>query len=201
MNDLEKLTEYFREFPGIGPRQAKRFVYFLLRKNDNYIKELSNLIPKIKQNTAVCSRCQKYFTKRHNENLCDICSSKNRDPSKLMIVARDTDLETIEKSGSFNGFYFVLGGLLPHLEEDAQKFIRIKELKELLLLTKEKAKEIILALNANPDGDNTANYLKKFLSKEFSNVKISVLGRGLSTGSELEYADKETIFNALENRK
>ena len=200
MNDIDKLAEYFKEFPGIGPRQAKRFVYFLLRKNPGYVQELSNLIPKIKQSITICPDCQRYFTKQGQQITCEICSSQNRDYSKLMIVARDSDFEAVEKSDSYNGFYFILGGLLPHLEEDAQKFIRVKELKNIIKERKENnLNEVILAMNANPDGDSTTNYLKKILEEE--GVKTSILGRGLSTGSELEYADKNTILNALENRK
>lgn len=199
MNDIEKLTEYFREFPGIGPRQAKRFVYFLLRKNEQYVRELSQLIPQVRRNISICEDCFKYFTKRNDNFKCDICT-QNRDKSLLLIVARDTDLESIEKSGSYNGYYFVLGGLLPILENDAQKFIRLKELLNVVdKKTQEGLEEIILAMNANPDGDNTASFLKKqFIDK---NLKITLLGRGLSTGSELEYADTDTIKNALFNRK
>ena len=199
MNDIDKLTEYFREFPGIGPRQAKRFVYFLLRKNEQYSRELAALIPQVRRNISVCPDCFRYFTKNNNLNICDICS-QNRDHSQLMIVARDTDLEAIEKSDGFYGYYFVLGGQLPILESEAQKFIRYKELVALIQRKKEKGmNEIILALSANPDGDNTATFLQNNLADD--QIKISKLGRGLSTGSELEYADKDTIKNALENRK
>ncbi|MFA7194014.1 MAG: toprim domain-containing protein [Candidatus Paceibacterota bacterium] len=199
MNDIDKLTEYFREFPGIGPRQAKRFVYFLLRKNEQYVRELATLIPQVRRNVSVCQDCFKYFTKNNNLNVCDICF-QSRDHSQLMVVARDTDLEAIEKSDGFHGYYFVLGGQLPILESEAQKFIRFKELIALIEKKKEKGlAEIILALSANPDGDNTANFLRNELASY--NLKISTLGRGLSTGSELEYADKDTIKNALENRK
>lgn len=199
MNDIDKLTEYFREFPGIGPRQAKRFVYFLLRKNEQYVRELATLIPQVRRNVSVCQDCFKYFTKNNNLNVCDICF-QNRDHSQLMVVARDTDLEAIEKSDGFHGYYFVLGGQLPILESEAQKFIRFKELIALIEKKKEKGlAEIILALSANPDGDNTANFLRNELASY--NLKISTLGRGLSTGSELEYADKDTIKNALENRR
>ncbi len=199
MNDIEKLTEYFREFPGIGPRQAKRFVYFLLRKNEQYVRELSALIPQVRRNISVCQDCFKYFTKSNNLNICEICF-QNRDHSQLMVIARDTDLEAIEKSDGFHGYYFVLGGQLPILESEAQKFIRFKELVALIERKKEKGlEEIILALSANPDGDNTATFLRNELTSY--NLKISTLGRGLSTGSELEYADKDTIKNALENRK
>lgn len=199
MNDIDKLTEYFREFPGIGPRQAKRFVYFLLRKNEQYVRELATLIPQVRRNVSVCQDCFKYFTKNNNLNVCDICF-QSRDHSQLMVVARDTDLEAIEKSDGFHGYYFVLGGQLPILESEAQKFIRFKELIALIEKKKEKGlAEIILALSANPDGDNTANFLRNELTSY--NLKISTLGRGLSTGSELEYADKDTIKNALENRR
>lgn len=199
MNDIEKLTEYFREFPGIGPRQAKRFVYFLLRKNEQYVRELSALIPQVRRNISVCQDCFKYFTKSNNLNICEICF-QSRDHSQLMVIARDTDLEAIEKSDGFHGYYFVLGGQLPILESEAQKFIRFKELIALIERKKEKGlSEIILALSANPDGDNTATFLRNSLDSY--NLKISTLGRGLSTGSELEYADKDTIKNALENRK
>lgn len=199
MNDIDRLTEYFREFPGIGPRQAKRFVYFLLRKNEQYVRDLATLIPQVRRNVSVCQDCFKYFTKNNTNTICDICL-QNRDQTQLMIVARDTDLEAIEKSDGFNGYYFVLGGQLPILEDDAQKFIRLKELTSLIERRKEKGlSEIILALSANPDGDNTVNFLKNKLAD--SGIKISTLGRGLSTGSELEYADKDTIKNALENRK
>lgn len=199
MNDIDKLTEYFREFPGIGPRQAKRFVYFLLRKNEQYVRELATLIPQVRKNVSVCQNCFKYFARNTNSTTCDICN-QNRDQTQLMIVARDTDLEAIEKSDGFHGYYFVLGGQLPILEEDAQKFIRFKELISIIEKRKQNGlNEIILALSANPDGDNTATFLKnKLADYEF---KISTLGRGLSTGSELEYADKDTIKNALENRK
>lgn len=199
MNDIDKLTEYFREFPGIGPRQAKRFVYFLLRKNEQYVRELSALIPQVRRNVSICEKCFRYFTKNNLENICNICN-QNRDHGQLLIVARDTDLESIEKSGSYNGYYFVLGGQLPILENDIQKYIRFNELMKIIdQKIPEGLNEIILAMNANPDGDNTSTFIKNNLKDK--NIKITILGRGLSTGSELEYADSDTIKNALENRK
>jgi len=201
MNTIEKLTEYFKEFPGIGPRQAKRFVFFLLRKNDGYINDLVRTIPELKNSVKVCEQCFRYFSKDESQELsCNICNDKNRDSDSLMIVARDVDLESVEKSGTYNGYYFVLGGLIPVLEKFPARSVKLNELKSTLEKRKKKnLKEIILALSANPDGDNTAEFLKKELSNQ--NLKISVLGRGLSTGTELEYSDKDTISSALENRK
>lgn len=196
MNPIDKLTELFKEFPGIGPRQAKRFVYFLLLKNQSYADELARLIPEIKKSVTLCDTCYRYFPKSENST-CNICSDKNRDSSLLMIVSRDTDFEAIQKSGQFDGYYFILGGIVPVMEDNHQKFIRLKELKE--RINKNKPEEIILALNATNEGDFTTDLLKKELKN--LNIKISVLGRGLSTGTELEYSDKETILNALNNRK
>jgi recombination protein RecR len=198
MNSIDKLAEYFKEFPGIGPRQARRFVYFLLRKNKNFSVEMAELIPKIKDEVSICDRCFRYFPKT-NSNLCDTCSDKNRDASKLMVVTRDVDYEAIEKSGEYNGYYFILGGIVPMMEKDYQKFVRIKELNS--TITKQKPSgldEVILALNANPEGDNTSGIVASKI--EDKDLKVTILGRGLATGSELEYADKDTIKNALTNR-
>jgi recombination protein RecR len=114
-----------------------------------------------------------------------------------MIVQRDIDLESVEKNGGFNGIYFILGGSVPILEKEPEKRIRIKELKE-FLKNKTDLKEIILGMNWNPEGENTGYYVKKEI--ENFKIKISMLGKGLSMGSELEYTDADTLKNALKNR-
>jgi len=199
MTPIEKLTEYFREFPGIGPRQAKRFVYFLLRKDEQYLNELVRTIPELKKSVQQCSSCFRYFSKSHVANpQCGTCRSK-RNEKTLMVVARDVDFEAVEKSGEYDGYYFILGGQLSVLEKNPGRFIRIDALKKNILERKENGlEEVILAMSANPDGDSTAEYIKKEL--ESLGVSISMLGRGLSTGTELEYSDKDTISNALRNR-
>ena len=201
MNPIDKLTELFKEFPGIGPRQAKRFVYFLLLKNQGYVNELASLIPEIKKSVTICDSCFRYFPRNESQNnTCKICLDKNRDSSLLMVVSRDTDFDAVQKSHQFKGFYFILGGIVPVMEDNHQKFIRLRELKESIGKRKESGlQEVILALNATTEGDFTTDLLKKEL-KDFD-IKISTLGRGLSTGTELEYSDKETILNALNNRK
>lgn len=204
MNPFNRLTEIFSEFPGIGPRQAKRFVYFLLTKNSGFTKDLTRLIEELKQNTLTCTSCYRIFTKNASDSpICAICSNKNRDRSILAVVARDTDLESIEKSGSFNGLYFVLGGVVPILESDPEKKIRSRELFNTVLTRfPSELKEVILALSANADSENTADYIVKLLSQFKTNgLKITLLGRGLSTGTELEYSDAETLKNAMGNRK
>jgi len=195
MNSIERLAEIFKTFPGIGPRQAKRFVYYLLSRNGSYSEELIKAIQDLKKEVAQCQSCQRHFVGKNK--ICSICSEENRDNSLLMIVPRDIDLESVEKSGSFNGHYFVLGGIVPVLDKEPEKKIRISKL-ETRIKEDKNLKEIILAMNANQDGEHTAEYLKERL-KDFQLV-TSELGRGLSTGAELEYADPETLKNALKNR-
>ena len=198
MDPISKLTEYFREFPGIGPRQAKRFVYFLLTKNSSYLDEISRLILEIKRNIRVCSSCFRFY-QDGNGTICNICNNKNRDVGQLMIVSRDVDFEAIEKSKFYNGYYFILGGNIPILDKEPEKKIRVKELRE--RINKSKPDEVILSLNVTAEGENTVEYLKTIINGIDKNIKITVLGRGLSTGSELEYSDSETIKNALKNRE
>lgn len=120
----------------------------------------------------------------------------------LAIVSRDVDLENIEKAHFYNGLYFVLGGTLPILEKNPEKRIRVNEMLELIKSRKE-IKEIILAMNATADGENTSDYIESTLKSIMTerNIKLTHLGRGISTGTELEYSDPETIKNALKNRQ
>lgn len=200
MDPISKLTEYFKEFPGIGPRQAKRFVYFLLTKNPSYLEEISRLILSIKKSIKVCPSCFRFY-QDENRSLCSICSNQNRDQNQLMIVSRDIDFEAIEKSKFYNGYYFILGGTIPILDKEPEKKVRLNELFN--RLNNSSFGEIILSLNANAEGEHTADFIKDYLKNKFPdrNLTISVLGRGLSTGTELEYSDADTIKNALKNRE
>ncbi len=204
MNSIEKLINIFSEFPGIGPKQARRFVYFLINKNDNYIEELKNEITELRKGVSSCSDCKRYyFSKFDGQTTCGICSDKSRDPSILMIVSRDIDLENVEKGHYFNGKYFVLGGLVPILDKNPEQRIRLKEMQSLVSRMSIKGlKEIILGLDVNSEAEYTGNILKSSLAPltEKYSIKISELGRGLSTGTELEYSDPDTIKNALKNR-
>ncbi len=202
MNNTERLIELFKEFPGIGPRQAKRFVYFLLNKNPGYATDLAGLIKEVRSTVHSCTSCFRFFPNSTN-TLCPVCRDTNRDPKQLMIVSHDVDYENIEKTKFYNGYYFILGGTVPILEKNPENRIRQKDLLQ-TIQTKVSTglNEIILALNYNPEGENTVNYLTEFLKDVTTknNIKISTLGRGLSTGTELEYSDSDTIKNALKNR-
>ncbi len=203
MNSIDKLTEIFSHFPGIGPRQARRFVYYLLSRQNGFNHEFIEAVENLKKETKQCEVCMRFFTKdMANSSICSICRDTSRDPSILMVVPRDVDLDAVEKSHFFKGFYFVLGGSLPILEKDPQSRIRLRELLKLIQKkTTEGLSEIILAMNANTEGENTTDFLKEELLKILKpETKISVLGRGLSTGAELEYTDSDTLKNALIHR-
>ncbi|MBX4181649.1 recombination mediator RecR [Candidatus Parcubacteria bacterium] len=201
MNSIDKLTELFKQFPGIGPRQAKRFVYYLLSRNASYTSELMQAVQELKKEITQCDKCFKFFIKNQSSSKsCSICSDESRDASMLMVVPRDIDLEAVEKSGSFRGYYFVLGGVVPILEKEPERKIRITNL-ESRIKSDTNIKEVILAMNANNDGEHTVEYLKDQLKNlSTSKLIITVLGRGLSTGAELEYADPETLKNAFLHR-
>lgn len=200
MNSIDKLSEIFSRFPGIGPRQAKRFVYFLLSRDQSFRDELARALSGLQSGITQCKECMRYFASPSNNiPLCNICANLNRDKEIYMVVPRDVDLDAIEKSGSFKGFYFVLGGSLPILEKEPGKRIRINELLT-RIRNKSGIREIIIATNATSEGENTADFLRDEISKVIPNVQISVLGRGLSTGGEIEYADPETLRNAFKNR-
>jgi recombination protein RecR len=206
MDPINKLSELFSEFPGIGPRQAKRFVYYLLRHNSAFLNEFSKNILNLKKNIGSCSVCFQFFQKKTaGQTLCPICADTHRDQSELMIVSHDVDLEHIEKSGVYKGRYFVLGGVVPILAPKPEEMIRSRELLALIKNRAEKGtlKEIILAMNITPEGENTEQHLTQILTPlatQYS-IKISHLGRGISTGTEIEYSDRETLKNALQNRK
>ena len=203
MDIIDKLTEIFKEFPGIGERQARRFVYFLMFKNPSYSQNLSSLILDLKKEVTQCTECYRFFILgKNNGKVCDICSNPNIDSSVLMIVEKDSDLESVNKSGVYNGKYFILGGLVPIVEKNTKSRVRIEELKQ--KISKDNVlKEIILAFSLSPQGDHTDSYVREQLQETVSkqNIKLSSLGKGLSTGTELEYSDNDTLKNALKNRQ
>jgi len=206
MDPIEKLSAIFIKFPGIGKRQAKRFVYHLLSMNDSYIKELAASIASIRSVVSECASCHRFFSLKNGKKslVCDICSNEQTDKETLLVVEKDVDLENIQKSGAYHGMYFILGGTLPFLDKSPDDVIRSKSLIERVSMDAKNniLKEIILALSATSEGEHTALYVKKILDPlaQKYNTKITVLGRGLSTGTELEYSDSDTLTNALKNR-
>jgi recombination protein RecR len=204
MTPLEKLIKHFERFPGIGSRQARRFAFHLLTEPREEIADLSALIRDIQSTVAECPSCYRFYAKRNQETHCAICSNTLRDRSKLIVVERDTDIDALERSRTYDGLYFVLGGTIPLLESDDVKRVRGGALKHIVEeRAPEGLRELTLAFSVNPDGENTSRYVETLLRDLIvtHHITVSQLGRGLSTGSELEYADPDTLKSAFENRK
>ncbi len=202
MGTIDRLASLFSKFPGIGLRQARRFVYFLLMAKGDFLNELISLLTSLKTTVRECSSCYRFFEENSETNTCSLCVGNNN-KSLLIVVEKDIDLENVNRSGIQNSAYFVLGGLFsPSLQGSRAR------MAELVARVKKDAgqkilKEIIIALSAHLHGDYTALHVKKTLEEALKNneIKITTLGRGISTGTEIEYSDAETIKNALDNRK
>ncbi|MEX0917579.1 MAG: toprim domain-containing protein [Candidatus Paceibacterota bacterium] len=205
MSSLDTLIAKFEKFPGIGARQARRFAFHILTMPKEDTAELAQLITTLHDSVTECNLCHRYFAQNGTRSgVCTICADTLRDRTKLLIVERDSDIPPLERSGVYDGLYFVLGGTIPLLNTNATQKLRGGGLKQTVSeRLPEGLSEIILAFSVNPDGENTERYVRTLLAEvlEGHTITISHLGRGLSTGSELEYADPETLRNALKNRQ
>lgn len=197
---FEELEKKFSRFPGIGERQAKRFVYFLLSVGENYRKDLADDIENLGKNIRTCKSCFRFFESNKND-ICEICSNEKTDKTTLLVVANDSDMKVIKTSGSYNGKYFILGSLVNIPDDGNRRFVRVAELsKKITESIKDGLLEVILAFPAHAHGEYTDQVLRKEINSLELPIKISTLGRGLSSGLEIEYSDPETIKNALSGR-
>lgn len=200
MDPIDRLSALFERFPGIGPRQAQRFVQFLLRSTSATRQELIESVKELSGSVHQCTSCMRFHADGKGE--CSICGNPARNASELAVVASDADIVALERSDTYKGLYFVMGGTIS-LASDKRHNIRERELLESIAgRAKRGLREIILAFPANPEGDFTALHIRGALEPyaKVRKFKVTTLGRGLSTGSELEYADPDTIKSALENR-
>lgn len=198
MNVIEDLAREFARFPGIGPRQAKRFVYYLLATSMSERARLAELVSTLSARVAQCPECYRFSTENY-ANVCRICGDSTRDASILMLVEKDQDLTAVERAGTYHGRYFVLGGTLTL---SGKGEIRERELTSLIARrVQEDLKEIILALSATTEGEHTTDHVHGLLAPYRNQITVSTLGRGLATGSELEYSDAETLRAALAGRR
>jgi len=192
---IKGLVDILAALPGIGPRQAIRLAFHLIRQGKSYQKELEEAILSL-QSVGICSRC---FYIHEGTGLCEICTDDKRDKSIIAIVEKETDLMSIESTGKFRGRFLVLGefgrgGLL-----EADQKLKLKSLRSWIGKELEgKAKEIVIAFNPNTQGDFVATQIAKEL--EGAAEKMTRLGMGIPSGGEIEFADEETLGSALERR-
>jgi recombination protein RecR len=190
---IEKLIDGLIKLPGIGRRSAERVVSYILGAPKEEIKALAEAIGKVKESVRFCSLC-------HNlseEELCKICQDTRRQKDVICIVEKPTDVTAIEKSGSFNGVYHVLLGAISPLEGKGPGDLKIDTLMS--RIKQNSIKEIIIATDADTEGETTALYLTKLIKP--LGVKLSRIGLGLPVGSNLEYADSTTLSKSLESRR
>ena len=202
METLRRLQALFKKFPGIGERQAMRFAYFLATADEAYIRELTDAVSTLRKNVRRCTRCYA-LSEDITLGKCPVCSSPKADTSTVLIIEKDADRDRFIQSKTYNGTYFVLGGLAPAIEKDIASHIRTEELARLIEIeNKDNLREVILALSATPDGYRTEQLITYRLERctLTQPITISVLGKGLSTGTEIEYSDKETLSHALQSR-
>jgi len=192
---IQKLIELFSKFPTVGPRTASRFVFYLIKLNQEKFDELLSSITDLRKAIKICSSCFNPFEALDDANLCPICKDNSRDKTLLCIVEKEIDLISIEKTKKYKGLYFVLKGTISL--KNNNKNIRIEELKQ--RIESSDFKEIIIATNSTTEGEATALLIQREL-KPF-NIKITRLGRGLPVGGELEYADPDTLSSSLDSRK
>ncbi len=201
---IQKLIDLFSKFPGVGPKTASRFVFYLLRKQDSQINEFLEVVADLKKFTSLCKFCRNPFESNTKQPLCSICSNPLRDKAILCLVEKETDLMQLEKTNKYSGIYFILGSLLTPLKKKETETIIISNLLKrvnnpLSFGLQADFKEVIIAISDTTEGQATALYLERALSS--LKLKISRLGRGLPLGAEIEYADEETLSSALESRK
>jgi len=193
---IQNLIEKLSKLPSIGPRTAARLVFYLMAQDNQNVKELIQAIADLKMKVKVCPIC--FNTYESAREMCSICADTKRDRTLLCVVANEADLAAIEKTKTYKGLYFVLGGTVTNLRQENLSGLRFEQLQA-RVKTSQSIKETILAINPTSEGQTTVLYLDKILKP--LGIKITKLGVGLPIGGELEYADDETLSSALEGRK
>lgn len=191
---IQSLIESFSKLPGVGPKSAQRLTYYLLHVPQSQLDDFSENIGRLKKDTKLCSIC-----KNINEtDPCSICSDSLRDKSVVMVVEQPLDILAFERTGKFRGLYHVLHGAINPMENIGPDEIYIDD----LLKRAGDMEELIIATNPTMEGNATAMYInKKIQESKNKNLKITRLGMGIPTGADLEYADENTLTQALEGRR
>lgn len=193
-NEFNQLIQLLKSFPNISQKQAEKICYFLINQKDEFINELSEQITKLRQSLHFCKECQNISL---NE-ICDICANDLREQDKLCIVSSSEDLQKIEDTNTYSGLYFVLHEEINVKKNNGLNKDIVKKLIE--QLKKKQFKEIIFATNWTPNGEATAFFLKNIIKEILPNASFYRLAVGLPINSALNYADNETLSQAIKNK-
>lgn len=192
-DSIEKLIQCLIKLPGIGRRSAERIINYIMDAKKDEIKNLSEALIRVKESVRFCSICNNLS----EGELCKICNDTRRQKDIVCIVGKPSDVTAIEKSASFKGTYHVLLGSIAPLEGKGPSDLKINGLIE--RIKQDNVKEVIIATDTDTEGETTALYLAKLIKP--LGVKLSRIGVGLPSGSNLEYADTTTLSRALESRR
>lgn len=195
---LEKLVHELSRLPGIGPKTAQRLAYHILRSDNGYSERLSEALMRVKAEVHDCPECFNYTDK----DLCKYCEDPHRNSEALCVVEEPADIIRIESSGAFRGRYHVLHGVISPLEGVGPQDLKIPELLEKIDAgvrgERPRIKEVILALDADLEGDTTILYIAKHMQGK--GIKLSRIAHGVPIGSDIDFIDDRTMGRALENR-
>ena len=188
-------VEAISSLPGVGRRSALRLALHLLKQPAENVHHFTSAIDHLRDDVRYC-RCCRMIS---DEELCSICSNRNRDPRTICVVESVRDVMSIESTGQYHGVYHVLGGIISPIAGVGPSDLSIRELTERVQALENPAgAEVILALSGDVEGETTAFYIYRQI--EASGVRITTLARGLGFGDDLEYADSLTLGRALTNR-
>lgn len=191
---LTELIEALGALPGVGPRTAERYAYYLLKTDSATSKRLANAALSVHDKIAYCPRTFALIEK--GQELSELYTNPTRDKKLVAVVAEPFDILALEKTAQFKGTYHVLGGLVSPIDGVGPEQLHIKELVK--RIDEDEVEEVILATNASVEGESTALYIQQQIGQR--PVKVSRLARGLPVGVDLEYADQITLGRALEGR-
>lgn len=192
---LTNLIESLGALPGVGPRTAERYAYFLLKHDPQVSNKLSDSLSNLHSSVGYCKKT--FALVAADQELSDLYTDPRRDKQTVAVVAEPFDVVALEKTGQYSGTYHVLGGLISPIDGVGPEQLHIAELVK--RIDEDKVKEIILATNASVEGETTALYIQQQIGDR--DVKVTRLARGLPIGVDLEYADQITLGRALEGRQ
>jgi recombination protein RecR len=189
---VERLIGELSRLPGIGRKTAQRLTFWILKMTKQDAERLARTILEVKEKVVRCSICSNIT----ETDPCHVCSDPKKDRSVICVVEEANDILALEKSGAYRGLYHVLQGALSPLDGVGPDQLRFKELMSRL---KGDIKEVIIATNPNVEGEATAVYISRLIKP--LNIKVTRIARGLPIGSDIEYADQNTLSKALQGRQ
>jgi recombination protein RecR len=192
---LTDVIDALRVLPGVGPRSAERYAYYLLKSNPHNSLKISETLANLHSSIAYCKKTFALVEK--GKTYSDLYTDPRRDKTLVAVVAEPFDIMALENTGDFHGTYHVLGGLISPIDGVSPEQLTIDQL--VARVKEDSVKEIILATNASVEGESTALFIQKKLT--LTKVKLTRLARGLPIGVDLEYADQITLSRALEGRQ